>query len=133
MIPALIRRFHEAKVSGAKTVTIWGTGTALREFLHVDDMADACVFLLENYSDFEHVNVGSGVEHSILETARMVARAVGFEGEIATDTTKPDGAPRKLLDSEKLFGMGWKYRIGFEDGLRNAYSAFCSGIRCGAV
>lgn len=131
MIPALIRRFHEAKVSGAKAVTIWGTGTALREFLHVDDMADACVFLLENYSDFEHVNVGSGVEHSILETARMVARVVGFEGEIATDTTKPDGTPRKLMDSGKLFGMGWKPQHPLTEGLAESYEWFVrqAGVR----
>ena len=131
VIPALIRRFHEAKVSGAKTVTIWGTGTALREFLHVDDMAGACVFLLENYSDFEHVNVGSGVEHTIIETARMVARAVGYEGEIATDPTKPDGTPRKLMDSGKLFGMGWKPQHPLAEGLAESYEWFVrqSGVR----
>lgn len=124
VIPGLIRRFHEAKERGASEVAIWGTGKALREFLHVDDMAEACVFLLENYSDFEHVNVGSGVEHSILETARLIAKVVGFNGDIVTDPSKPDGTPRKLMDSDKLFGMGWKPRVGLEDGLRDAYSDF---------
>ena len=124
MIPGLIRRFHEAKELGAAEVAIWGTGKALREFLHVDDMAEACVFLLENYSDFEHVNVGSGVEHSILETARLIAKVVGFKGNIVTDPSKPDGTPRKLMDSARLLGMGWQPRIGLEEGLRDAYSDF---------
>lgn len=124
VLPALIRRFHEAKESGAESVTIWGTGKALREFLHVDDMAEACVFLLENYSDFEHVNVGSGVEHTIMDIARMVAQVVGFAGKICTDATKPDGTPRKLMDSGKLLGMGWKPRIALEQGLRDTYRAF---------
>jgi len=124
VIPGLIRRFHEAKERGASEVAIWGTGKALREFLHVDDMAEACVFLLENYSDFEHVNVGSGVEHSILETAHLVAKVVGFNGNIVTDPSKPDGTPRKLMDSGRLLGMGWKPRVGLEEGLRDAYSDF---------
>ncbi|MFT3959540.1 MAG: GDP-L-fucose synthase [Desulfovibrio sp.] len=124
VIPALIRRFHEAKEGGAPKVTIWGTGKALREFLHVDDMAEACVFLLENYSDFEHVNVGCQQECTIMEVARLIARVVGFNGEIDTDSAKPDGTPRKLMDSGKLLGMGWKPRVGLEDGLRDAYSDF---------
>ena len=124
VIPALIRRFHEARINRADTVSIWGTGTALREFLYVDDMADACVFLLENYSDFEHVNVGSQQECTILEVASLVARVVGFEGSITTDTSKPDGTPRKLMDSGKLLGMGWKPRVALEDGLREAYRDF---------
>jgi len=124
VIPALIRKFHEAKAAGAPTVTIWGTGTALREFLHVDDMAEACVFLLENYSDFEHVNVGCGKECSIMDAARRIARIVGFEGEILTDPSKPDGTPRKLMDSGKLFSMGWRPRISLDDGLRGAYEDF---------
>lgn len=124
VIPALIRRLHEAKESGAAKVTIWGTGKALREFLHVDDMAEACVFLLENYSDFEHVNVGCQQECTIMEVARLIARVVGFTGEIDTDSAKPDGTPRKLMDSGKLFGMGWKPRVGLEDGLCDAYSDF---------
>lgn len=124
VIPGLIRRFHEAKELGASEVAIWGTGKALREFLHVDDMAEACVFMLENYSDFEHVNVGSGVEHSILETARLIAKVVGFNGNIVTDPSKPDGTPRKLMDSSKLLGMGWKPQINLEDGLAASYAAF---------
>ena len=128
VIPGLIRRFHEAKERGASEVAIWGTGKALREFLHVDDMAEACVFLLENYSDFEHVNVGSGVEHSILETAHLVAKVVGFNGNIVTDPSKPDGTPRKLMDSGRLLGMGWKPRVGLEEGLRDAYSDFLRQI-----
>lgn len=124
VIPALIRRFHEAKESKATKVCIWGTGTALREFLHVDDMADACVFLMENYSDFEHVNVGFGSDISIIEATRLIARLVGFEGRIDHDPKKPDGTPRKLMDSSKLFSMGWKPRVGLEEGLRDAYSNF---------
>ena len=125
VIPALIRRFHEAKVAGAEKVTIWGTGNARREFLYVDDMAEACVFLLENYSDFEHVNVGYGSDISIIDTARLIARAVGFEGRIDTDPTKPDGTPRKLMDCSKLFNMGWKPRVGLEEGLAASYQWFC--------
>ena len=121
VIPGLIRRFHAAKESGSDAVTIWGTGTALREFLHVDDMAEACLFLLRYYSDFEHVNVGCQHEQSIMDVARLVANVVGFEGQITTDTSKPDGTPRKLMDSGKLFGMGWKPRIGLEQGLRDTY------------
>lgn len=124
VIPALIRRFHEAKESGAAKVIIWGTGKALREFLHVDDMAEACVFLLENYADFEHVNVGSQQECTILDIARLIARVVGFSGAIDTDSAKPDGTPRKLMDSSKLWGMGWKPRVGLEEGLRDAYNDF---------
>lgn len=124
VIPALIRRFHEAKVAGAEKVTIWGTGKALREFLYVDDMAEACVFLLENYSDFEHVNVGSGSDISIIDTARLIAKAVGFEGSIDTDPTKPDGTPRKLLDVGKLTGMGWKATTPLQEGLVQAFHAF---------
>lgn len=124
VIPALIRRFHEAKLAGAEKVIVWGSGTALREFLHVDDMAEACVFLLENYSDYEHVNVGCQKECTIMGVARLIAKVVGFEGEIDTDPSKPDGAPRKLMDSGKLFGMGWKPRVEFERGLRDLYMGY---------
>lgn len=124
VIPGLIRRFHEAKERGASEVAIWGTGKALREFLHVDDMAEACVFLLKNYSDFEHVNVGSGVEHSILETAQLVAKVVGFNGNIVTDPSKPDGTPRKLMDSGRLFATGWKPRFDLKAGLSDTYKNF---------
>ncbi|MGE9984522.1 GDP-L-fucose synthase family protein [Desulfovibrio sp. SGI.169] len=131
VIPALIRRFHEAVEGGAATVTIWGSGAPLREFLHVDDMADACVFLLEKYSDFEHVNVGSQEELSIMEVARLVARITGFGGEIRTDPAKPDGTPRKLMDSGRIFAMGWRPRISLEDGLRKTYQDFLQHRRNG--
>ncbi|GAB6111194.1 hypothetical protein JCM14713_09520 [Desulfomicrobium salsuginis] len=106
VIPALIRRFHEAKESKATRVCIWGTGTALREFLHVDDMAEACLFLMGSYSDFSHINVGSQNEWTIMDVTRLVARVVGFEGYIEIDPAKPDGTPRKLMDSSRLFSMG---------------------------
>ena len=124
VIPALIRRFHEAQIAGTEKVTIWGTGTALREFLYVDDMAEACLFLLENYSDFEHVNVGCGSDISIIDAARLIARVVGFAGNIDTDPTKPDGTPRKLMDCSKLFSMGWQPRVDMKEGLQAAYSDF---------
>lgn len=124
VIPGLLRRIHEAKLARAPEVAIWGTGTALREFLHVDDMAEACVFLLENYSEFEHINVGSGEECSILELAQTIAHVVGFAGQIVTDPTKPDGTPRKLLDSSKLFALGRRPRFRLEEGLRDAYADF---------
>lgn len=124
VIPGLIRRFHEAKEAGLDRVAIWGTGTPLREFLHVDDMAEACVFLMENYSGESHVNVGSQEEQTVLDVARLIARVVGFGGGIDTDPGKPDGTPRKLMDSGRLFAMGWKPRIALEDGLRDAYRDF---------
>ena len=127
VVPALIRRFHEAKLTGAAQVSIWGTGMPLREFLYVDDMAAACVFLLENYFDYKHVNVGSQKECTILDLARRVARVVGYAGRIATDPTKPDGTPRKLMDSSKLFAMGWRPHVGLTEGLRMAYEDFLQG------
>lgn len=128
VIPALIRRFHEAKSEGRQAVSIWGTGTPLREFLHADDMADACVFLMKHYSEFEHINVGSQQELPILDVARLVAAAVGFTGEILTNPEKPDGTPRKLMDSSRLFALGWRPRISFEAGLRDAYADFLKQI-----
>lgn len=124
VIPALIRRFHEAKESRASKVSIWGTGTALREFLHVDDMAEACVFLMENYSDFSHINVGCQNESTIMDVARLIARVVGFEGDIDIDLAKPDGTPRKLMDSSRLCAMGWKPRFPLKAGLQGAYRDF---------
>ena len=124
VIPGLIRRFHEARLAGAAEVAIWGTGTPKREFLHVDDLADACIFLLANYSGETHVNVGFGEDIAILGLARMVAATVGYEGRIVTDTSKPDGTPRKLLDCTKLTALGWSPSIGLEEGLRHAYAAF---------
>ena len=126
VIPALIRRFHEARITGQKAVRIWGTGMPLREFLHADDMAEACVFLMEHYSEAGHINVGSGQELSIMDVARLTARVVGFDGEILTDPARPDGTPRKLMDSGRLFALGWRPRITLEDGLRAAYADFLS-------
>ena len=124
VIPGLIRRFHEAKMAGSAEVAIWGSGTPRREFLHVDDLADACVFLLRAYSDALHINVGFGEDLPILDLAHLVARTVGFAGTIACDTSKPDGTPRKLLDCSRLKALGWSPSIGLEDGLKGAYAAF---------
>lgn len=124
VLPALIRRFHEAKEAGAASVAIWGTGKPLREFLYVDDLADACVFLMDHYSGNETVNVGTGREVTITELANIVKRIVGFEGDILYDATKPDGTPRKLLDVSKLDSLGWHYKTELEDGIRLAYEDF---------
>ncbi len=128
VIPALIRKFHEAKINNENAVKIWGTGNALREFLYVDDMADACIFLLMNYSDYKHINIGSGKECTITELAQRIANTVGFHGEILTDNSKPDGTPRKLMNSSKLFNMGWKPKISLEEGLKLTYQDFLSKI-----
>jgi len=128
VVPALIRRFHEAKEAGRDEVLIWGTGTPRREFLHVDDLAAACIHLMRNYSAEEIVNVGVGQDISVLELARLIAKVVGFEGEIKTDPTKPDGAPRKLLDVARLNTMGWRASIDLKDGLREAYQWFLANI-----
>ncbi|TGK17243.1 GDP-L-fucose synthase [Leptospira fluminis] len=127
VLPALIRRFHEAKVSDSKEVVMWGTGAPLREFLFVDDLADACVFLMKHYVSNETVNVGSGQEVSIRELAEVVKKAVGYKGEIVLDSSKPDGTPRKLLDSNKLHSLGWKAKTGLEEGIGIAYADFLNG------
>ena len=127
VLPALIRKAHEAKLSGAPDMVIWGSGVPLREFLHVDDLADACVFLLRHYSDESHINVGSGSEISIRDLAAMVARIVGYGGDIACDPSRPDGTPRKLMDSARLAGMGWRPTIRLEDGIADVYRRFCVG------
>lgn len=124
VLPAMIRRFHEAKVSGAPTVTVWGTGTPLREFLYVDDLADACLYLMNTYSGDETVNLGTGKEVTIAELARIVKKVIGYEGEIVFDTTKPDGTPRKLLDVSKLCGLGWTYKTELEEGIALSYNDF---------
>jgi GDP-L-fucose synthase len=124
VLPALIRKAHEARLAGAETITLWGSGTPRREFLHVDDMADASVFLLREYSGDEHVNVGFGSDVSILEAAQLVCEVVGFGGGIALDRDKPDGTPRKLMDSARLNALGWQPRIGLREGLGDAYAAF---------
>jgi GDP-L-fucose synthase len=124
VVAALIRRFHEAKQSGAREVVVWGTGTPRREFLYVDDMADASVHLMKHYSEGTLVNVGTGEDISIAEFARVVAQTVGYTGEIVFDTSKPDGTPRKLLDVGKLAQLGWRATTSLEDGLKRAYQAF---------
>jgi GDP-L-fucose synthase len=124
VLPALIRRYVEAKAEGQTTITNWGTGTPLREFLYVEDLADACLFLLENYDSSEHVNVGSGKDLSIRVLAEMVAEEVGFTGETRWDTTKPDGTPRKLLDVSKINELGWKATTGLREGIRNSIRDF---------
>lgn len=121
VLPAMLRRFHEAKMQGAEAVTIWGTGTPRREFLHVDDLADACFYLMENYDEPGLVNIGTGEDISILELAQMVSRIVGFAGEIRHDLSKPDGTPRKLLDVSKLRSFGWQAKIDLEEGIRAVY------------
>jgi len=124
VLPALIRKFHDAKISSAKTVTCWGTGEPLREFLYADDLASACVFLMQNYSEEQFINVGSGSEVTIRELSELVKRIVGFSGEIVWDTTKPNGTPRKLMDSSRLFALGWKPQVNLEAGIRLAYQDF---------
>ena len=124
VLPALIRRVHEAKENGAKSVTCWGTGTPLREFLYVDDLADACVYLMNTYSGNETVNLGTGKELTIKELTELVAKVVGYTGEILWDPSKPDGTPRKLLDVSKLERLGWKYKTELEDGIRLSYEDF---------
>jgi GDP-L-fucose synthase len=126
VVAALIRRFHEAKVSGAKNVVVWGTGTPRREFLYVDDMADACVHLMKTYSGAELVNIGTGEDITIAEFARVVAEIVGYRGEISFDTSRPDGTPRKLLDVSRLEGLGWRATTSLQDGLKRAYAAYLS-------
>ncbi|MCM5559389.1 GDP-L-fucose synthase [Pleomorphomonas sp. JP5] len=122
VMPALIRKAHEAKTRGDKDLTVWGTGKPLREFLHVDDCADACVHLMKCYSDVEHVNVGSGEDLSILELTRLVCEVVGFKGGIVHDLTKPDGTPRKLMSAAKLRSTGWRPLIALEEGIRSSYN-----------
>lgn len=124
VIPALMRKAHEAKTSGASSMTIWGSGTPRREFLHVDDCAGALIFLLKNYSGDPHVNVGSGTDVTIDELARLVMEAVGFSGTLEHDTSKPDGTPRKLMSNDKLAAMGWSPKISLQDGLRTTYQWF---------
>lgn len=129
VLPALIRKFHEAKVNGRDTVEVWGTGTPLREFIYVDDMADACVFLMENYDGEQHVNIGTGEEVSIRELAETVKDVVGFEGELVFNTDMPDGTPRKLTTVDKLHGLGWKHKTSLNDGIKLAYEWFLENYK----
>lgn len=122
VLPALIRKFHEAKESGAKEVVIWGTGSPKREFLHVDDLADACFFLMQNYNDTEIINIGTGVDLSIKSLAEKTKKIVGYGGKIVWDKTKPDGTPRKLLNVSKLRKLGWKYRVDLDSGIKKTYT-----------
>jgi GDP-L-fucose synthase len=124
VLPALIRKAHEAKLAGAASFEIWGSGTPRREFMHVDDLADACVFLLKHYSDAMPLNIGFGSDVTIGEVAELVAKVVGFTGTVTRDATKPDGTPRKLMDSSKLSALGWNARIGLEEGIADAYRHF---------
>jgi len=124
VMPALIRKFHEAKVNNEPFVEVWGTGKPLREFLYVEDMADGCVFLMEKYDGEEHVNIGTGKELTIRELALTIKEVVGFEGKLRFNTEKPDGTPRKLLDVSKLDGLGWKYKMELKEGVKEAYKWF---------
>jgi GDP-L-fucose synthase len=124
VLPALLRKAHEAKLAGAPSFVIWGSGTPRREFLHVDDMADACVFLMRSYSGDEHINVGSGDDIAIGDLAGLVARTVGFAGTVETDPSKPDGTPRKLMDSSRLRALGWSPQIDLEQGVATTYAWF---------
>lgn len=124
VLPALMRKVHEAKMAGAPSITLWGTGTPRREFLHVDNCADALVFLMKNYSGSEHVNVGSGTDLTILELAQTICRIAGYDGSIELDRSKPDGTPRKLMDGSRIAGMGWTPAIGLESGIRSTYEVF---------
>ena len=123
VLPALLRKFHTAKVEGMKEVEVWGTGTPRREFLHVDDLADACVYLMQRYNEEELVNIGSGTDVSIAELAEIIRGIVGFDGRIIFNTEKPDGTPRKLMDVSKLAGLGWTSRIGLEEGIASVYAS----------
>ncbi|OWV81627.1 GDP-fucose synthetase [Rhizobium sp. N122] len=127
VMPALIRKAHEAKINRQQEICIWGTGTPRREFLHVDDCADACLHLMKTYSADSHVNVGSGEDIAILELAHLVSQVVGFEGKIKRDPTKPDGTPRKLLNVDKLRSLGWSPKIGLKEGIADAYRSFLDG------
>lgn len=128
VVAALIRRFHEAKLSGAKSVAVWGTGTPRREFLYVDDMADACVHLMKTYSGADLINIGTGEDIAIAEFARIVAEIVGYRGEISFDSSRPDGTPRKLLDIGRLDKLGWRATTSLHDGLKRAYDAYLAGL-----
>ena len=126
VLPALIRKFHEAKIHNAAEVVCWGTGSPLREFLYADDLGDACVFLMENYSEEQFINAGSGKEITIRELSELIGRIVGFAGKIVWDASKPDGTPRKLMDNSRLAALGWKPKIDLETGIRLAYQDFLS-------
>jgi GDP-L-fucose synthase len=133
VLPGLIRRFHQAKLDGADTVTVWGTGTPRREFLHVDDLARACLHLLENYDEPEPINIGVGEDLSIRELAELVADVVGYQGALEFDTSKPDGTPRKLLDVSKVHDLGWRAEIELRNGLTETYAWYQEQLAAGSV
>ena len=128
VLPAMIRKFHEAKERGDQSMELWGTGSPMREFLYADDLAEACMFLMETYNDAELVNIGTGVDVTIKELAETVQRIVGFTGTIKWDTSRPDGTPRKLMDVNKLHGLGWKHHIELADGIQLAYQDFLANV-----
>ena len=128
VLPALIRKFHEAKTAGAKDVVVWGSGTPLREFLHVDDCARACVFLMRTYDGDEHINIGVGTDHSILALAGLVKKVIGFAGALIFDATKPDGTPRKLVDISRISALGWQPRISLEEGIAATYQWYLQNV-----
>ncbi len=129
VLPALLRKFHEAKINGDQEVVIWGTGQPRREFLYVDDLADACVHLIKNYSDESHINVGTGEDLEIIELANIIKEIVGFKGRIVNDLTKPDGTPRRLLDVSLLESTGWKYKTSLKDGIGKVYEWYLGNIK----
>ncbi len=129
VLPAMIRKFHEAKENGGKEVVVWGTGKPMREFLYVDDLAEACYFLMENYNEPGAINVGTGSDITIADLAHLVKKIVGFEGDIVFDTSKPDGTPKKQLDVSKINGLGWKATIELEEGIRQAYASFLNSVK----
>ena len=124
VLPAMIRKFHEAKINSQASVELWGSGTPMREFLHADDLADACVYLMETYSEPELVNIGTGQDVTIKELAEMIQKTIGFEGKINWNTDKPDGTPRKLMNVDRLHGLGWKHKVDLQDGLEMVYAEF---------
>jgi GDP-L-fucose synthase len=128
VLPALLRRFHEAKLKGSSSVTVWGSGTPMREFLYADDLAEACLYLMENYNEKKLINIGTGQDITIRQLAEMVKKVTGFTGELLFDTSKPDGTPRKLMDVSKLHSFGWKHSTNLEEGIEKAYQDFLSKI-----
>jgi len=128
VLPALIRKFHEAKIEGKKSVIIWGTGTPRREFLHVDDLADACLYLMEYYNGTELINIGTGEDVTIRQLTGIIGKVVGFSGELVFDKSKPDGTPRKLLDVSMLSDLGWRSRIKLEQGIRETYQWYVNNM-----
>ena len=128
VLPAMIRKFHEAKERGNESMTLWGTGAPMREFLHADDLAEACVYLMETYSESELVNIGTGIDVTIKELAETVKEIVGFSGTIQWDTSRPDGTPRKLMDVSKLHSLGWKHKIALKEGIALAYQDFLTNV-----